>query len=87
MAPRTDPPEAIKSYSLNFKGVAVNRFCKETGNITPMNLANTVAKSVKTISKMFTLAALILRALIPRYTKRNPSDTDASVSTARIEPV
>ncbi len=66
MAPRTEPPEAIKSYSFNLRGAATKRFCKEIGSNTPINLANIVAKSVKTMSKKLTLAAFIVRALIPR---------------------
>jgi hypothetical protein len=87
MAPRIEPPEAISIYSLNLRGFEVNKFCKETGMITPINLPRRVASRVNIISKILTLAALIDRALIPRYTKRNPSDTEASVSTANIDPV
>ena len=87
MAPRTEPPEAISIYSLNLRGFELNTFCKETGMITPINLPRNVASRVNIISKMFTLAAFIDKALIPRYTKRNPSDTEARVSTANIDPV
>ena len=66
IAPRTEPPEAISSYSLNLSGVEVNRFCKETGIITPINLPSIVASRVNIISKTFTFAALIDKALMPR---------------------
>lgn len=65
----------------------MNRFCKETGIITPINLPSIVASRVNIISKKFTFAALIDKALMPRYTNRNPSETEANVSTAKIDPV